>query len=446
MLALSTPWFQQTLEHFPGTKQYWIAFSGGLDSRVLLDLCARLQAANTDYRFTAIHINHQLQAESAQWAQFCTETCQQLNIDCIVKSVNARPGKGISPEQAARDARRSAFSQIMSAGDMLLTAHHLNDQAETVLLRLFRGSGITGLAGIRPHVEFSVGWMARPLLTVSQGQLQDYAQQHLLEWVQDPSNQNHDFDRNFLRHAIIPQLEQRWPGVQGTLARNAQHCSQANTILKEHVRQALTPLLSEGGLSIPGLMAVDSALQNLLLREWFAEHQLTMPSSQMLEQIKHDVIAAKASADPAFSWQIDGRSIQVRRYRNQLFIVKKLSAVDPGLIIHWDGKSQLELPAGLGYLQTLHSEMGGIDQTRWNQSQKTIRFRSGGERCKLPGRAGHRSLKAIFQEYWIPPWERDRIPLVYLDDELAAIGTLLVCEPFFVDSGQSIEIIYHHAD
>lgn len=445
MQQLSIAWFQQTLERLPRAGRFWIALSGGLDSRVLLELCAGLKAVNSDYHFHAIHVNHQLQDDAVQWAQFCTLTCAEFGIDCVVETVNAQSVKGKSPEQAARDARRAVFSQLITDGDVLLTAHHLNDQAETVLLRLFRGSGITGLAGIRSCVEFNGGWIARPLLEVSRKQLQQFSEQHALQWVEDPSNQHLDYDRNYLRQKIIPQLEQRWPGLQNTLARNARICLDSDIILRDLAKQTLTQIVTDDDtLLIPELLELEDAMQNLVLREWFASHQLNMPSSQMLQRIQQEVIQARADRIPSLKWQNEGKQYQIRRHRNQLFLLHNQQSFDNTTRIQWDGLTPLNLPANLGYLKAVQSMTGGIAEQLWTQSEITIRFRSGGEMCRLPGRKGHRSLKAIFQEADIPPWQRDRIPLIYLDNQLAAIGALWICAPFYVASQQSAIIIEHH--
>ena len=444
MQQLSTAWFQQSLEQLPRAGCFWIAFSGGLDSRVLLELCSRLKLVNPDYRFCAIHVNHQLQVNAVKWEQFCTITCAELGIDCVVKTVDARSVKGKSPEQAARDARRVAFSQSMGEGDVLLTAHHLNDQAETVLLRLFRGSGITGLAGIRPCVEFNEGWIARPLLEVPRKQLQQFAETHSLQWVEDPSNQHLDFDRNYLRQMIIPELEQRWTGLQNTLARDARNCLEADIALRDIAKQRLAKIVKgNGALSIPDLLAIEDAMQNLVLREWFASQQLKMPSSKMLQRIKQEVIHARIDRLPSLKWLNEGEQHQISRYRDQLFVLKHQQSFDNNKSTHWDGLSRLCLPGNLGYLTTVQSLTGGIAEHLWKQSEITIRFRSGGESFLLPGRDGHRSLKSIFQETGIPPWERDRMPLVYLDNQLAAIGVLWVCEPFFVAPEQPAVILQH---
>ncbi len=447
MQLLSTDWFQQALEQLPRAGRFWIAFSGGLDSRVLLELCARLKSVNQKYLFSAIHVNHQLQTNAVKWGQFCTATCAELGIDCIVKTVDARSVNGKSPEQAARDARRVAFSQAMENGDVLLTAHHQNDQAETVLLRLFRGAGITGLAGIRPCVEFNSGWIARPLLEVSRKQLQQFAEQYSLQWVEDPSNQSINFERNYLRQVIIPQLEQRWPGLQNTLVRNARNYLESDSVLRKIGKQTFSQVVTDNGaLSITQLMTVDNAMQNLVLREWFASQQLNMPSSKLLQRIKQEVIHARVDRLPCLKWLNDGEQYQIRRYRDRLFILKNQSMFNNTTSIQWDGISVLKLPENLGCLTVDKSLADGISEQMWNQSEITIRFRTGGETCLLPGREGHRSLKSIFQEAGVPPWERDRMPLVYLDNQLAAIGKLWVCAPFYAASEQPAVILQYSFD
>lgn len=441
--ALSDPWFQHQLDQFSQAPRFWIALSGGLDSRVLLELCARLQyrhsaSTQSNYLFSVIHVNHQLQPEAEQWAQCCIESCQSLNLDIRIVTVKVNINQGQSLEQAARNARRQAFRDVMQSGEILLTAHHLNDQAETVLLRLLRGSGVTGLAGIRPVVKFGSGWMARPLLSVSRQQLQDYARQHGLQCIDDPSNQNHDHDRNYLRHAIIPQLEDRWPGLQATLARNAGHLRQADDFLNEQTGNIIHQVLDQAGrILVKEFSALDDFTRHLVLRKWFEYHDLSMPSTRMLEQIECDIVAARSDADPCLSWNSDGHCIQIRRYRNMLYILKNPRTLNTDdIVIPWDGQSRLELPLELGHLTAEASDAGGVDDRLWTTARIEIRFRQGGESCLLPGRAGHRSLKAVFQELNIPPWERMGIPLIYLNGELAAIAHLVVCAPFYVDTGQ----------
>lgn len=448
--ALSVSWFQQQLDQYPKTSRFWIALSGGLDSRVLLELCAhvldrQVSTEHQPYRFSVIHVNHQLQPDAEQWAQFCVEICRSLNLEICVVVVKVKSGQGRSLEQAARDARRQAFSDVMQSGDILLTAHHLNDQAEAVLLRLFRGSGVTGLGGIRPVVKFEPGWMARPLLSVSRQQLQDYARQHELQFIEDPSNQSHDHDRNYLRHAIIPQLEGRWPGLQTTLARNARHLRQTDRFLNEQVSKIIPQVLDQSGCILTQeLSAFDCFKRQLLFRKWFELYDISMPSSTLLEQIESDIVSARIDADPCLSWNSDGQCIQVRRYRNKLFLIKNPPILDTNIVIPWDGQSRLDLPANLGYLRAEVSNKGGIDKSLWATATIEIRFRQGGETCLLPGREGHRSLKAVFQEFNIPPWERAQVPLIFLNEELAAIASLVVCSPFYIaDDQQAVKIIQH---
>jgi len=195
----------EALQQIPANR-YWVAFSGGIDSHVLLDAMATLRP-QLSATLNAVHVNHGLNAKAAQWAAHAVSVCELLDIPCHVFNVNASAKKGESPEAAARDARYHTFSALIEAGDVLLTAHHREDQAETLLLQLVRGAGPHGLAAMPLSRSFSNGQLARPLLAVEQALINDYAAEKALLWVEDPSNQELGFERNFLRHEVMPILK-----------------------------------------------------------------------------------------------------------------------------------------------------------------------------------------------------------------------------------------------
>lgn len=397
---------------------YLIGFSGGLDSHVLLHACAALPAQHPHPRFRALHVDHGLQPASAGWARHCREVCQQLAIPCTVEHLQLSIPAGASLEAVARTARYAVFSQHLHAGEILLTAHHQDDQAETLLLHLLRGSGVDGLAAMPSVRPLAQGWLGRPLLACSRAELADYANRHRLNVIDDPSNQDQRFDRNFLRHQVVPLLQQRWPAVQKTLARAAQLQAESRTLLAGLVRGKLAEMQGSqpATLSVRRLLAQEPAMQKALLREWLAGQGFQMPEAKKLRHVLHDVLLCKADATPCVHW--DG--CEVRRYRDDVYAMPPLPAHDPAQVLVWDVRQPLFI-ASLG--QTLLPEnLGAWRQVLADGAETvTVRFRQGGERLYSAERGGHHALKHLLQEMGIPPWQRERLPLVYAGERLVCI-------------------------
>jgi len=267
-------------------KSWCLAFSGGVDSQVLLHLLHR-----TKLNLLAIYIDHGLQVESAHWAKHCEQQCHQLNVPFRVIRVNAQPQKGEGPEAAARNARYGAFKAIIQANMCLLTAQHQQDQAETALLQLLRGGGAAGLAGM-PHIaSFAQGWHARPLLNVSQQSILNYAQKNKLNWVEDPSNQQQSYQRNFLRLSVIPLLEQRWPALSKTLSVFSGQQAENSRLLEELAEIDLQQAqIEKNQLDIKVLRTLDNARLRNALRYWFRVCGSTIPSRSVLQQIVEQMI------------------------------------------------------------------------------------------------------------------------------------------------------------
>lgn len=406
---------------------YWIAFSGGMDSHVLLHAIAQIRD-ELDAELKAVYVEHGLQTQSHDWAEHCQRVCQQLNIPLTVVHVDASAAKGESPEAAARTARYAALAKLMSQNDVMLTAQHERDQSETVFLQLLRGAGTRGLSAMPELTQLGEGYLYRPLLNMSYPSLQNYAHEHDLQWIEDPSNQELRFDRNLLRNDIMPLLRKRWSSLDSTVLRVASQQAEAQQLLAELAEQdshnAIEPT---GTLVISEIRSLSAARQRNVLRYWLECLGMRPPSAKKLAQLQHDVINAADDRNPCVRWQ----GCEVRRYRNRLYAMKPLPELDTNLSLEWQPGKALVLPASSGTLLS-HSVIGhGV----LLQGKTRLKFRRGGERCQPAGKTGHTSLKKLFQQAGIPPWQRNRTPLIYVNDELAAIAGLCICEPF-VASGE----------
>jgi tRNA(Ile)-lysidine synthase len=414
----------------PPCKTIFIAYSGGLDSHVLLHLCASDEKLKT--KLTAVYINHGLQQEAESWGRHCETVCRNLDVSFLSFKVNAQARPGESPEEAARNARYAAFKSLLNQDDVLLTAHHAEDQLETVLLHLFRGGGLRGLSGIPASLPFGKGRVIRPLLDVPKAQILAYANHHKLVLIEDPSNLDSKFDRNFLRNQLIPMIKTRWPALDATVSRSARHCADAGELLATIAEEGLTEVanVEDNALNLKRLRGYSSLQQDLIVRCWFQRHGLKPPSEKLLQQILVNVIGANADAAPLVKTQ--GRML--RRYRDKLYLLSAASTVIPDQI-SWPG-GQMALQIGDECYEAI-SGSAGIPLEIWQTAEKIVKFRAGGESITLPGRQGRHSLKNLFQEKAIPPWERSRIPLIYLDNRLAAVGGYWISAEFYSEVGQN---------
>ncbi len=403
------------VSRFPKARRGWIAFSGGLDSTVLLHVLADLRGEFT-FGLRAIHFDHGLQAQSQAWVQHCRTVCAGLGIELCCRAIEARAARGESPEAAARGARYAALAELIDAEDLLLTAHHQDDQAETLLLALLRGSGVHGLAGMPRAAAFAKGYLVRPLLDVTRSELRDYAERFGLAWIEDPSNDRLDHDRNRLRHEIIPLLRQRWPAATRTIARAAGHCAEAAQIVDQAAAQHVAQLSGNGGwsVSIAGLRRLTPELRHAVLRYWLRACGLPVPSQACLSRVPAEVVDARGDAVPLVVWA----GGEVRRYRGRLFALSPLPTPPDGdLRLAWTG-CDLRLPPGLGQLSLERISAAGALLAE----PFTVRFAVAGARLRRAPRAPHRSLKNVFQEAGIPPWLRPYVPLVFSGPELIAVA------------------------
>jgi tRNA(Ile)-lysidine synthase len=403
-----------TLRRLPPSPRYFVAYSGGLDSHVLLHALAGLRGEGFP-EVRALHVHHGLNPQAERWVSHCRGVCDSLGVPLEVLYVDARAAEGESPEAAARSARYRAFKDRLAPGDGLLTAHHRRDQAETLLLQLLRGAGPAGLASMPRWQPLGAGWHGRPLLDVSRGRLEAHARTHGLRWIEDDSNLDPRFDRNLLRRHVMPGLRERWPAMDETLARAAAHQAEALALLGDLARQDLEGLRGEtpGTLSVAALTALRPARIRNVLRFWLMEKGLPLPSRARLQSVLDDVLTAGADTTPCVAW--DGA--QIRRYRDALHAMVPPANHDPRQRLRWDGKSDLPIPS-LGVVLTADWLRGQGVSPELNGSF-TVSFRQGGETLRLRGRT--RELKKLMQERGVPPWERERIPLVYRGEALVAV-------------------------
>jgi tRNA(Ile)-lysidine synthase len=392
----------------PGPPRPVLAgFSGGLDSSALLQLLAATPSMHGGLR--AIHVHHGLQSQADAWAAHCEATCATLGVPLRVVRVEIPRDGGLGPEGAARAARYAAFAAALQDDEVLALAHHRDDQAETFLLRALRASGPDGLAAMRAWRAHGRGWLWRPLLEAPRAALLAHARQAGLHWIEDPSNVDIAPDRNFLRHEVMPLLQRRWPQAGNALARSAGLCTEASELLDTEDVQALAEVAGNapGTLDATGLLALPAARRARVLRRWIATLGLPSLPASGLVAIESELLPAAPDAQAQFAWS----DAVVRRWRGLLHAGPQRPPLPEGWRCEWDGAAPLTLPGG-GTLR--------LQGTPRFEAPVLVHARDGGERIVLAGRGHAHALKQVLQELGVPPWLRERLPLLSSAD-----GTLL---------------------
>lgn len=423
---------QAILQQYPPVRRWVVAYSGGLDSHVLLHVLAQLRERLQPAPLQAVHIDHGLHPDSAQWQLHCAQQCQALGVPLQSERVTIEIGTGQSLEALAREQRYQALQRVMMPGDCILNAHHRTDQAETLLLQLLRGAGIAGLAAMPAHTVFGIGWLARPLLNYDRTALLAYARRERLQWLEDPSNSDTGFDRNYLRQHIMPSLRQRWPACDKTIARSAAHCASATQVLGQCAEQWSQQVHGQqrNTLSVSKLASLSVPQQQLTLRHWIAQQGYPTPSQIQLAQIQQQM-QAQASATTVIHWA----GVELRRYRDDLFLLKPLAAV-PVNPIPWDVQAPLEIP-DLQIRLVARPALGrGLAVAQLAMASVAIGFRQGGESLRPAGRGCTKTLKQLMQEAGIPPWQRERIPLLFVGKDLASVVGYWQAEQYGVGEAQ----------
>lgn len=396
---------------------FWVGYSGGLDSQVLLHALSQVIPAA---RLRTIHINHGWHSLAKQWAYKCQQTSTQLGIHIEVIEVEAQPKQGESPEAYARQIRYAAMAERLGKGDCLLTAHHRDDQAETLLLQSLRGAGLRGLASMLESTPFAEGFLLRPLLQFTREELEAYAKAQQLTWIEDSSNTDLRFNRNFIRHQILPLLNQRWPNTSKTLARVASNAAEAHQLLEEiaHEDWIKSRDPNSKNIRISHLLQLTPIRRRNCLRYWLRQLYFPLPSQMQLQQIEF-LLESREDANPQVNWG----GVQIRRYRDFLYPLILKENKLPTLPICWDLTQEKVFPLPpLGFLIAEKTPGQGIACESLKTNLVNINFRQGGERFHLQGRVGSHPLKKLFQEWGIPPWQRKKIPLIYYQKQLIAIA------------------------
>ncbi|HKU15789.1 MAG TPA: tRNA lysidine(34) synthetase TilS [Steroidobacteraceae bacterium] len=408
-----------------------VAFSGGLDSTVLLHALARAISERPNYRMRAAHVDHQLHPDSASWREHCGLVARSLQVEFVPLVVSVGTGPELSREAAARDARYAALRQILKPNEVLLTAHHADDQLETMLMALLRGAGLRGLSGVPSVQIFGGGWLARPLLEFARSELREWAQAERLTWLQDPSNDDPSFDRNFLRQRVLPALRERWPAAVHSAARSTAHLREAGRLLDVLATADLETVAVGACLSMPLLANLAPARRRNVLRHWIRQHGVRVPSTRRLATIERDLLIAREDRLPCVEW--DGA--QVRRHRGLLYCMRERAPFQSDDTLTWNVAQVLELPAQLGRLRVQTDASGGLSAARL-PAQLQVHFRHGGEELRPAGDAHHRKLKKLLQDARVLPWWRDRVPLIYAAGRLLAVGDLWIAEEFAARDGE----------
>lgn len=412
-------------------EQLFVGFSGGLDSTVLLHQLS--QQANLKAKLTAVYINHGLSANALGWQRHCQKLCEQWQVHFLAIPVQVdRQG---SLEEAARIARYQALTPLIKKNNCLLMGHHLNDQAETLLLQLCRGAGVDGLAAIAAKSAIGEGDLRRPLLHLSRNALQAYATRHQLSWINDESNQDTQHSRNFLRQNVLPILQIRWKDVAQNLARTAEHCQGAQANLNDLARLDCPQLAKTSRvLAVSPLRQLSRNRLSNVLRVWLRQNNVRMPNTLTFHRLIDEMILAAADSHPEIRWG----HVTITRYQQTLYLSPPLAGGTQ--VLPWTAfPKPLQLEMGLGKLTAKVADEGLMIPP---DSHVEIRFRQGGERFHWHGQ--NKSLKKLLQEWKIPPWQRQQIPLLYLNGQLAAVIGYALSDSFFHKAtGQCYTIARH---
>lgn len=420
-------------------KRLCVGLSGGVDSVVLMDTLDRLRA-EFQLVLSAVHVNHQISRHAGEWEAFCETLCKARGVDLTVNRVSViDDGSGI--EASARALRHQAYAAIDV--DFVALGHHLDDQAETFLLQLLRGAGSKGLAGM-PVFRPSRNGMAailRPLLAIRRDEIESHARARALRWVDDDSNADSRFDRNFLRNEVLPLLRSRFPGYRETLVRAGRNLAD-DLILAADLATLDTGGADAASVSVELLRRLSDARALNVLRHLFSRRNLPMPQRSMLEE----ALRQSREARPDAEMRVDFGGYALRCYRGNVELVSEKPEPAAGWRARWDGVQVLQLPDGMGNLHSRSTVGTGIAAHHFMVQDAIVRGRSGGEAMRPEQRGSNRSLKNLMQENAIPPWERTRMPLLFFGERLAWVPGIGVAAEFRAASGESgIEPLWERA-
>ncbi len=414
------------LSSLTNAGHWYLAYSGGLDSTVLLQLLCDWRDSHPDSPpLTAVHVNHGLQEAADDWQRHCAHHCEQLDVPLLAHSVDVtRAGQGL--ESAARDGRYQVFEGLLDDNDVLFMAHHLDDQVETFFLRLMRGAGAEGLAAMPAQRPLGKGQLVRPLLSLSREQLRDYTSERALAFIEDPSNLDPAFDRNYLRSQVLPLLRERWPAYRASVSRAAEHLGDVVDLLSREGAVLTTCHNAWGdvGFSLEEL-ASEQRMACQQLRAWLRARALPMPDQASLQEFIRQLQQGDETGHP----RLDCGAYRLQRYRQAVYQVPpdlpegmpQSRELGPGESVRVPGVGSVSLLPTTGRGLGLHEG-----------ETVTLDWRRHGERCRIVDKGHSSSVKQFLQESGVPPWWRQRMPMLYRDGQLLAIADLALCQtPWF---------------
>lgn len=403
-------------------KKLWVGFSGGVDSTALLISLAKLPQLKA--KLVAVHVNHNLNSKAKSWQQFCQTLCQSLAIPCYVEEIAPHAISDKNTEASARKARYQCFRKIIKNNDCLILAHHLEDQAETVLLRLFKGAGIDGLSAMetisyREHLT-----IYRPFLQTSKTRLIEYAQSQQLEWIEDSSNQDNKHDRNFIRNRVLPLIKERYPSVEKSLCRTASLCQDNQAYLAERIKNLYTKcLLNDHALSLTQLLNLSVIEQCLVIRYWLKILNTLPPSRARLNAFLNTLKSAQAEKQPLLHWS----KYQLQKYKSGLYY-RIYHPNEPLEHVQWPAPFKPFGQYHKNYLLTLEKVNSKANIYIPADAKLTISTRQGGEKIHI--RSMTHKVKKLLQELELPPWQKAQLPFLFIDNHLAAIADFFISTKF----------------
>ncbi len=409
-----------SLENQEFSGSFYIAYSGGVDSHVLLHIMHSLKK-KLSIEVRAVHVNHSLHESSDIWSEHCQKTCNELGVDCSVLRIEEPCPAGESVESWARKCRYDLIISEMEEDAVLLTAHHQDDQAETLLLQMIRGAGPSGLSSMPVVKKKGAIWLLRPFLNHTRAVLKEYAEEHNLIWIEDDSNHSSRYDRNYLRKEIFPHLSQRWPGIVKTLSRVASHQAEVSTQLAEHGKNDLSYCSDDGhNIIVKKLLEFNYARRSNVLRCWLTSNDIAIPDEVTIKRIQLEMLEGTADKQLTLEWA----GHEIHAYKDNLYIISRV--IDAGLNqpVFWDLNKTLARNSGT--LSAVLKKGPGIRQDAITENTLEVRQRCGGEKIQLHNKTHRQSIKKLFQEREVPPFIRKRIPFLYLNDDLIAVAGLFI--------------------
>ncbi len=421
------------------TERICLALSGGLDSMVLLHLMhAHLEKK---CKIRAIHVNHNLNESSDDWSVFCEKQCNELGIDLTIKSIHPI-NEGFGIEANARDERYRVINESLSLNELLLTAHHKDDQLETILFRIFRGTGIDGLKGISHYMDNEGCTIFRPLLEFSRADLEDYAYENNIEWIEDDSNKNISFDRNYIRNLLIPKIKDRWKNVEESTHRLSLIAAENHQLLDEVASEDLSKELDSNSISISCFDSHSLPRIKNMIRFLIEKNEMDMPSMHILNSGLDDLIKNDEK-----SAEIKWGDYVVRRFNKRLYFLNKSETIpfQAPDDIPWSIQQSISLDHPIGTLEIDFRDGTGISLEKCSDNLQ-IKFRKGGEKISSSKQKKQKTLKDIFNEKKILPWTRDKIPLIYDNQHLISIGDFWVNDDFKAAKSERSFIIHWNTE